>query len=118
MRVIVCGGRDFNDETAAWNLLSHVFDDRGEPDLIIHGGAKGADAIAGDYANRTKTKCQVFPANWKRDGKAAGPIRNQRMLAEGKPDLVVALPGGKGTADMVRRAKAAGIEVIEFRGEL
>jgi hypothetical protein len=46
----------------------------------------------------------------------AGPIRKQQMLDEGKPDLVVAFPGGRGTAHMVRIARAAGIEVIEASG--
>ncbi len=55
----------------------------------------------------------MFHAEWMKYGKAAGPIRNARMLAEGKPDLVVAFPGGRGTADMLRRVREAGIEVIE-----
>lgn len=52
------------------------------------------------------------PADWKKHGKAAGPIRNQSMLTEHKPDLVIAFPLGesKGTRDMIRKAKAAGIE--------
>jgi len=53
-------------------------------------------------------------ANWAELGRKAGPIRNQQMLDEGKPNLVVAFPGGRGTADIVRRARAAGIEVVEF----
>jgi len=54
-----------------------------------------------------------FPPEWKRYGPKAGPIRNKQMLDEGRPDLVVAFPGGNGTNDMVKKAKAAGIEVIE-----
>jgi len=54
-------------------------------------------------------------AKWSKHGRAAGPIRNQEMIDECKPDLVVAFPGGRGTADMVRRAKAAGIRVIEVQ---
>ena len=53
---------------------------------------------------------ELFPADWKVRGRAAGHIRNQQMLDEGRPHLVVAFPGGRGTADMVRRARAAGIE--------
>lgn len=84
---------------------------------IIHGGATGADTAADEWAvvNWTGlTEFKVTPEEWKHLGRAAGPIRNQRMIDEGKPDLVVAFPGGTGTADMVRRAKRAGIEVIEF----
>ena len=62
---------------------------------------------------------RAFPAKWNEHGKAAGPIRNQQMLTEGKPDLVIAfndyLPNSKGTLDMVTRARRAGvaIEIIE-----
>jgi acyl-CoA synthetase (NDP forming) len=55
-----------------------------------------------------------FPANWKKHGKSAGPIRNQLMLDVGKPDLVIAFPGGSGTADMIRRARKAGVPVKEI----
>lgn len=54
---------------------------------------------------------EPHPADWKRHGRAAGPIRNQKMLEE-KPEMVVAFPGGKGTADMVKKAGQAGIEVF------
>lgn len=114
MRVLVCGGRDFEDESAVINYLFRIDDER-KITSIIHGGANGADKLGGQAAQLLQVPCQVFPANWKRDGKAAGPLRNQRMLDEGKPDLVVAFKGGKGTADMVRRARAAAIEVCELR---
>jgi hypothetical protein len=55
----------------------------------------------------------MFPAQWDRYGEAAGPIRNAWMLEFGKPDLVVAFPGGRGTADMISKARKAGIEVCE-----
>jgi hypothetical protein len=57
----------------------------------------------------------VYVAQWKKHGRAAGPIRNQRMLDEGKPDLVVAFPGGRGTADMIRRAERAGVPVQQVQ---
>lgn len=56
---------------------------------------------------------ESYPADWKRDGRGAGPIRNQRMIDEGKPHIVIAFPGGKGTADMVMRAEMAGIPVVK-----
>ena len=57
-------------------------------------------------------KCLAFPAEWKKHGKAAGPIRNRKMLQDGKPDLVLAFPGGRGTANMVELATDAGIRVM------
>jgi predicted polyphosphate/ATP-dependent NAD kinase len=86
----------------------------GELTSIIHGGATGADAAAAYWAKRTMIECQVFKADWKTQKRAAGPIRNQRMIDEGRPDLVVAFLGGDGTADMVKRARKAGIEVREI----
>ena len=56
-----------------------------------------------------------FPADWSEYGKAAGAIRNQQMLDEGTPDLVVAFPGGNGTLDMVRRSQRAGIKVLRTK---
>ena len=56
---------------------------------------------------------EVYPANWEEFGKRAGLIRNARMLTEGKPERVLAFPGGRGTADMVSRAREAGVEVCE-----
>lgn len=81
---------------------------------IIHGGARGADSAAGVFAAVNFCQEEVYQADWKTNGKAAGFIRNKQMLVEGKPDLVVAFPGGKGTAMMVKLAKTAGVKVIEM----
>lgn len=80
---------------------------------IISGKASGADSVAIDWAVVNWCRFLEFEADWKTYGKAAGPIRNQRMLAEGKPDLVVAFPGGPGTRNMKQLARAANIKVIE-----
>lgn len=111
MRVLVCGGRDYMDHKRVFQTLSCI---EGVA-VIIHGGALGADSWAAQWAYDYEVPCFRYPARWKVHGKAAGPIRNQQMLDEGKPDLVVAFPGGIGTADMVRRARAAGVEVREIK---
>lgn len=80
--------------------------------VTISGCARGADMLGIEWAEANGIEVARFPADWDTHGRAAGPIRNQQMLDEGKPDLVVAFPGGRGTADMVRRTKAAGIELI------
>lgn len=112
MRVLVCGGRDYRDKAFLWSVL----DGLGPPAAseIISGMAPGADSYAAEWAQRFGFPLHKFHADWKTHGKAAGPIRNQRMLDEGKPDLVVAFPGGRGTADMVRRARSAGVPVMEI----
>ena len=81
---------------------------------IIEGGAKGADSAAADFALCAFCKLEEYNAEWDKYGKAAGFLRNKAMLDEGKPDLVVAFPGGKGTANMVSLAEAAGVEVMKI----
>lgn len=118
MRAIVCGGRDYSDEGKVFEALTSL-----GVSFVIEGGASGADTLAWEWARRNLTDDKApwsdrwmrFDARWDRDGRAAGPIRNQRMIDEGKPDAVVAFPGGRGTADMIRRAKRAGIPVHQFK---
>ena len=111
--VLVCGGRKFS----GWPAVQRVLD-RISPDIIIHGAAAGADAMAGRYAQEYDIECREFPAEWKRYGRSAGYRRNQEMLDEGKPDLVVAFPGGPGTQNMVKISRHQGFDVniIDHRG--
>lgn len=113
MRVLVCGGRDYSDYGKVNRTLRGLWLSP-ERDVIIYGGASGADRLAREWAEEHFIASQCFQADWTKHGKAAGPLRNQKMLDEGKPDLVVAFPGGNGTADMVRRAKQAGVPVMEI----
>lgn len=116
-RILVCGGRHFNDRSMMSIALAE-FKPRpiteASEHIFILGGASGADKLAEEWADVFGIRKRVFPANWAQNGKAAGPIRNQRMLDEGRPELVIAFPGGNGTADMVRRARSAGILVREI----
>ncbi len=81
------------------------------PSLIITGGARGADTLGDELADELGIARVIFPANWSGEGRAAGFNRNQRMLDLIRPDLVIACEGGRGTADMVRRAERAGVRV-------
>jgi SLOG family YspA-like protein len=113
--IAVCGGRDFTDRQLIRKVLAEYLPPAGfdEPQ-IIHGDARGADRLAGQEASDLGFWVEGVPADWKRNGKAAGPIRNRQML-DRKPDLVIAFPGGKGTAHMVGEAKKRGIEVREVK---
>ena len=111
MKVLVCGGRDFADYDLLKTVLSALHVTRGIS-IVIHGGATGADMLASRWAGTHMIPGVVYPADWKAHGKAAGPIRNQQMLDEAKPDMVVAFKGGRGTADMVRRAGKAGFDIL------
>ena len=112
MKVIVCGGRDY----ANFEMLSLVMDElhaKTPISMVIQGGAKGADDLAFRWACRTKNvSITTHHAEWEKHGRAAGPIRNAHMLQD-SPDLVIAFPGGRGTANMVKQSKAAGVPVIE-----
>ena len=111
--VLVCGGRDFNDSALLYDALNYLHL-RHRIGVIVHGGARGADALAGRWANMTeKVLTAVYPAQWGAYGAAAGPTRNRQMLDEEHPDLVVAFAGGSGTANMVCQAIAAGIPVLQ-----
>lgn len=112
MRVLVCGGRAFTDRERLRSALDRIASDA-RIDVVIHGDAAGADRLAGEWARLSGIRELAFPADWERHGRAAGPIRNRRMLVESEPDLVVAFPGGRGTANMMRQARAAGVPVLE-----
>jgi predicted Rossmann-fold nucleotide-binding protein len=126
MRILVCGGRDFYKYSLLYATLEKLLDDvwqedEDEPITIIQGGASGADFLAKVFALDEMAWLLVprvlheeYKADWKKYGKGAGHIRNQEMLDVGKPDIVVAFPGGVGTKDMVTRAKNAGIKVLEL----
>lgn len=110
-RTLVCGGRDYKDAATVAAMLSAT-----KPETLIHGGAAGADTLAGTWWKRFGPNyALVFMADWDRHGRRAGPIRNAHMLAEGKPDFVLAFPGGRGTEDMVTKAKAAGVPVLRVK---
>ena len=125
MKVLICGGRKWgyrwSDRWRQWIKDYNQFNEEAKyivenykPTFVITGGAHGADEIG--YSIRGfGVDGRVYPADWKTRGGAAGPIRNQQMLDEGKPDLVIAYPGGNGTEDMIRRAKKAGVKVIEIK---
>ena len=113
LHVLVCGGRDYADAATLARVLDALHAEQGPIVEIIHGAARGADTLAAGWARSRGIPIAAYPADWKRHPRAAGPIRNQQMLAEGRPDLVVAFAGGAGTADMVRRSRAANVRVIE-----
>lgn len=109
-RVLVCGGRAFEDYAFLRDVLDYY-----APTLVIHGAARGADSLAHRWAQNRCISVESHPADWQAHGKAAGPIRNAKMISAGKPDLVIAFPGGKGTANMVKIATDKGVPVIQPR---
>lgn len=113
MRVIVCGGRNLESRKAVFRALDR-FHAATPITYVIHGAGGETDFAAGEWAKQRGVPCTAYPADWKQHGKPAGPIRNRQMLAEGKPETVIAFPGGRGTDDMCRAARARGVPVIEL----
>ena len=129
MRVLVCGGRNYGlsepERMHVLSVLEQFAIDNSEcynpndnwlpSDIeIISGMAKGVDTVAVDWAVVNWCRWHAFPALWKVYGNSAGFIRNKQMLEEGKPDIVIAFPGGKGTENMKAQARLAGIQVMEI----
>ena len=112
MRILVCGGRTYNDREVVFGVLHGLAEKHGWL-TIIEGGALGADRLAREWAKLCYHGVVTVDADWQQYGTAAGPMRNNLMLTSGQPDLVVAFPGGKGTADMVKKARLMGVNVLE-----
>lgn len=120
MRILVCGSRGWKDVQSVEAVLLGYRALAGDHFTLIHGHCPdGADAIADRVAHKHDIHTVRVPADWKRNGRAAGPIRNQKMLDEQHPQLVVAFRAkGKsnGTDDMVRRATKAGVPTYVING--
>ncbi len=108
-KVLFTGGRD---KFAAWHILDQLRRDH-DITIVVHGAARrGVDYDVGEWGKARGLDVRPYPAPFSAYGPIAGPMRNAQMLREERPDLVVAFPGGKGTADMVERAEQTGIEVV------
>lgn len=108
MRILFTGSRDYSNRDRVRYVLEGFF--RVNPELVTcQGGARGLDALVKEEADRLGIPCETYEADWDKHGKAAGPIRNQQMLDEFQPNLVVYfhknLENSKGTKDMVTRAR-------------
>ena len=124
-RVLVCGGRAYRVRLEATLAMLH----RERPfTALIHGDAgcwvseriahawvstlEGADKLAGRWAEANGIPVEIYPADWRRYGKMAGPLRNEAMLLHGRPDRVVGFPGASGTFDCCTRAERYGVPVL------
>jgi hypothetical protein len=111
MRILVSGGRDYENNNVVHLELTR-FHWRTPVTVLIHGGVSGAGVAAEVWARRNSIDVVRYPPNWERHGKAAEALRNNFMLADSRPDFVMAFPGGRHTADLVEKAAAAGIPIF------
>lgn len=113
MRLLICGDRNWTDSSAVTEVVERL-----RPEVVIEGDARGADRMAGIAGELAGAEVEVYPAEWDKFGRAAGVIRNQRMLDYGEPTHVIAfhddLANSRGTRDMVNRALKAKIPVLHF----
>lgn len=112
-RVLICGGTDYTDEKTFIETLDK-YTDR-ENTVLVSGHAKGADTLAEEYAGKNGIEIKVFPAQWSKYGKSAGPIRNKEMLdyiSEAEEHFVIAFWNGRsrGTKHTIETAEKMGIE--------
>jgi hypothetical protein len=115
MRILVCGGRDYDDDNFIHLELTR-FHWRTPITVLIHGAVSGAGMAAETWARRNSIDVVRYPPNWERLGKKAEGHRNTFMLADSRPDVVLAFPGGRHTADLVEKAAAAGVRVVHASG--
>jgi len=113
--ILVCGGRDYENRDRVYRTLDELAKQHPEGIRLVHGSAPGADSLAAHWATFNRVPATAVPADWKKYGRAAGPIRNSQMLEMSSPDLCVAFAGGTGTADMVTKCRKAGVEVMEIQ---
>lgn len=111
MKVLVCGGRDYTNKVQ-FNRIMKLVEDKIVVDMIIQGGAKGADLLALEWAGKKMISCLNVPADWKKFGKSAGYKRNAKMLTY-EPDMIIAFPGGVGTAMMMKIGINANVKVVD-----
>lgn len=110
MRIVVTGGRDFADREMVVSVMSAL--GVGYGDVIVDGCASGADTLCAEVASKFGTEIEPHPADWKRYGKAAGPLRNHEMIDSGC-DFLLTFPGGCGTGECKAYARRRGVRIIE-----
>lgn len=111
MRLLISGYREFNNYEVVQREMEKLLKP-GESHVVIHGNCSGADLTADRVARDKGWERRIFPALWNKHGKAAGPIRNQQMIDEGRPDyaLIFLSPHSKGTLDMKNRLEHCGVK--------
>ncbi len=125
MRAIVCGGRDLTNRELVFHALDTFRQTMGLAH-VIEGGQRrtdkatgnfdgGADYWAMSWARRRGLTWDTVRADWNTHGRAAGPLRNGKMLSEFQPDCVIAFSGGRGTQDMIDRAERAHVPVYRVK---
>ena len=113
MKVVVTGGRNFVERKFIWKMLDDIHKENNIT-LLVHGGASGVDILCGQWSIRNEINTLCVPAKWKKDGKAAGPLRNIEMAEIMDYDILLSFPGGNGTKHMTSYCRNLGMVVREI----
>ena len=113
-KVIVAGGRDFNDYAMVEEKLNYLLSQKSDIEIVC-GMARGADLLGFRYAKKNNLSIKQFPAKWAKDGLQAGYLRNLEMARYA--DACVCFWDGKskGTADMIRCARKHKLQLRVFK---
>ena len=112
MRVLITGSRTWDNIDTIRDALRNVLSQDGDI-TVVHGGARGADEIAGHVARELGMKVEVHPADWETHGRQAGLLRNAEMVDLGA-DLVLSFRKNysRGTTHCINLARGKGIQII------
>ena len=124
MKILVCGGRDYKFKNVVFFVLDEINRVGNEQiTSIVHGNCPtGADRFVSQYAKENILVEYPISADWNKDGKSAGPIRNSLMLQTHEDiKIVVAFPGNRGTNDMIKKSidkQKRVIKVADLNGNI
>lgn len=113
IRLIVAGSREGVSRGLVHVYISQWIEEHGVPDLVVHGDYRGVDTYAKMWAKKMGIPTKPFPANWKKYGKRAGPLRNQEMAEFSTHLLVIHTPNSKGSRDMKKAARRVGLHITD-----
>lgn len=110
-RLLVCGGRDFSNSALVYRVLEELHSAH-RFTLVIHGGERGVDSLTDAWAMNKRLPIEAYRPDWPLHGKLADAKRQVEMLRSGRPTMLVAFPGGKGTKNLVQLAYSIPIPTI------
>ncbi|WP_447792425.1 MULTISPECIES: SLOG family protein [Pseudomonas] len=111
MRLLICAGRHYADSRLCRRVLD-AFQRMHPVHVLIHGGNRFLGGEIEEWAREQGADIVRYPPNWQRHGKSAERLRNHFMLLDSRPDVVIALPGGEDTEELVAQARAAGLQTL------